>query len=49
MRKVIAAVLYAGTVASPALAQDGISPFYGDRADVILGYDLVGLWGEDVV
>jgi outer membrane immunogenic protein len=49
MRKVIAAVLSAGTAASPALAQDEISPFSGARAEVILGYDLVGLSGEDVV
>lgn len=39
MRKYLLAALVAGTVAAPALAQDGRAPFTGPRVGVITGYD----------
>lgn len=41
MRKYLLAALVAGTVAAPALAQDGRAPFTGPRVGVIVGYDNV--------
>ena len=42
MRKFIAAALLAGTVATPALAQDVNPTFTGPRIEGTLGYDHVG-------
>jgi outer membrane immunogenic protein len=45
----IAAALLAGTIATPAFAQDAASPFTGVRVEAVLGYDSVGFSGDDDV
>jgi outer membrane immunogenic protein len=41
MRKFIVAAFLAGTVATPALAQDAASPFTGFRIEGLVGYDVL--------
>lgn len=46
MRKSVLLLLLAGTVATPALAQDA-APFQGARVEGIIGYDRVGVDGGE--
>jgi outer membrane immunogenic protein len=46
MRKYIVAAILAGTVATPALAQDASGPFSGVRVEGIVGYDTTDVEGD---
>lgn len=46
MRKFIVAAILAGTVATPALAQDASGPFSGVRVEGIVGYDTTDVEGD---